>query len=241
MRGKNIFWGLFFVLAAVLVVAGAFGSFLHVGVWTLIATVLLVAMIIKSIPQRAFAGILIPMAVLYMLYEKPLGLPHISIWVLLLAAILCSIGLGMIIRKRPPRRQDVGNFSASSGNTGHVDTISDANEDDNNPYGKVSFGSVTRYLHSTALRGGQFYASFGAIEVYCDQAQLAPEGAELFLDVSFGSIKLYVPRHWRVVDHMQKSVGGIDNDMRHVSLSGDSPTLVLTGNVSFGGVEIQYV
>ena len=105
----------------------------------------------------------------------------------------------------------------------------------------MRFGGSTKYLHATALKTGQFYASFGGLEVYFDQAQLDPAGAEIYVDCSFGSIELYVPRSWKVKSSVRASFGAVDIHERHSSAAADAPVLLLTGNVSFGAVEIKYV
>ncbi|HCA28557.1 MAG TPA: hypothetical protein DEP23_02725 [Ruminococcaceae bacterium] len=79
------------------------------------------------------------------------------------------------------------------------------------------------------------------MEVYFDQAQLSPEGAEVFVDVSFGAIELYIPRHWNVENNVHASLVGVEEARRFNNASENSPKLTLTGNVSLGGLEINYI
>lgn len=237
---RNLFWGLFFVLAGVLVIAAQFGSFGQIGLWSILATVVLVAIMVKSIVDMEFIGILLPVAFLYSIYQGVLGLPKISIWVLLLAAVLAGCGLSMLFRKRP-KAYYAPYVQAGGPPTGEQAELEvGQNTDDNHPYAKVRFGAISKYLHSNCLENGQFYASFGALEVYFDQAVLSPAGADIFVDSSFGAIKLYIPRGWQVKDNVATTFGAVENKTQNISeVSG--PELRLTGNVSFGAIEIQYI
>ena len=112
--------------------------------------------------------------------------------------------------------------------------------DDNHPVCRVRFGSNSRYLHSDALSSGLFDLSFGQLEVFFDQAQLAPEGAKIIVNAAFGEVRLYVPANWSV-DTSGLSVsftGGFD--FPRVS-NGEGPTLTIEGSVSFGSLAIERV
>ena len=234
MKNKNWFWGIIFILSAVFVIASQTGSFGHMGILTMAATVLLAAMIISSIVNRNFFGIFLPLAFLYWIYAGPLNLTDISIWKLIIAAVLISMGFSILFRSHPKAWVcEHGKYDRHSTTTENID--------DNNPYANVSFGSSIKYLHSDCLKSGQFSSSFGSLEVYFDQVQLDPAGAEIFLDCSFGSIKLYIPKEWRVLENVKTSLGSIENKIRLSNLPENAPKLTLTGNVSFGSIEIQYI
>lgn len=236
-QSRNWFWGVFLLLAAVLIIASQMGSFVVVGFWSVLATIALVALMIKSLVRMNWTGILVPAALIYMIYQKPLDLMYISPWLLLLAAVLASAGLSMLFRPRPkvPPSYRVEEYSdANPPQTQILD-----NGDDNHPYAKVSFGANSRYLHSTSLESGQFYVSFGSMEVYLDGAQLAPQGATLFLDVSLGALTMYVPRYWQVAEKMSATMGNVN--IGSTSPQTGVPQLLLTGNVMMGSVDVQYV
>ncbi|HEX3038382.1 MAG TPA: hypothetical protein VHO94_05240 [Oscillospiraceae bacterium] len=237
MKSRNWFWGLFFILAAVFVIASQIGSFGQIGMLSILATVLLAALLIHSVMNRNFFGIFLPVALLYMIYQKPLGLVAVNLWILLIAVLLVSIGFSCIFRTYPdPKKWKCCSYEG----TERFNQTSE-NIDDNNPYTKVAFGSASKYLHADCLKGGQFIVSFGALEVFYDQAQLSPEGAKTYLDCSFGEMKLYIPRGWRVIDNVRASLGSVENDVRLSQPAADAPQLTLTGNVSFGSIEIHYI
>lgn len=224
-------WGMFFILAAGFVVASQVTEFGEISIWSILGAVLLLVVIIHSVIHRVFIGVFVPLVLLYSIFREPLGFVNISIWVLLAAAILASIGCHIIFRRRPPHWWKTnGGYQMTS-----------ESSDDNNPNAKVSFGATTKYLHSSALKTGEFYASFGSLEVYLDQAQLSPEGAEIFADCRFGSIELYVPRTWRVKGDVRASMGAAEISENNANADPASPLLLITGNVSFGAIEVNYV
>jgi predicted membrane protein len=233
MKKNNWFWGVFFVLAAVFVIASQVTSFTQLGFWSIAFTVLLAAVFIQSLVNLNFFGVFMSLALAYWVYMEPLHLYIISPWLLILAAILVSIGFHMMFR-RQAKSKYIRNH-----HDGDYRTIEDI--DDNNPLVKVSFGSSSKYLHAAALKSGQFYCSCGALEVFFDQVQLDPAGAEIFVDCSLGEIKLFFPKNWNVVENMGKSLGSINLGSRPATPSAGAPQLILTGNVSLGSVEINYV
>ena len=235
MKKRSVFWGIFFILATILLIASQLVSFTTINFWGLLATVVLAAIIIQSCIYRMWGGLFVPLSLIYLIFQTPLGWPYIAPWILIIAAILLSIGFHFLFRSRP-KKYIPHHHGFSDGR--HSDVSQ--NEDDNNPVISVKFGSVVRYLRSDCLRAGRFSSHFGSMEVYFDNARLAPEGAELFLECSFGAIKLYIPRSWPVEDRTQNSVGSVD--FKNLSATDSSlPRLTLTGNVSMAGVEIIYI
>jgi len=100
MRNRNgIFWGLFLLLSAAILI----GSQLHLisyklGFWTVVVTIFLVAVLIKSLVYLSIPGSVFSLAFIAILYAKPLGITAITPWTVLGAALLISIGLSLIFR-----------------------------------------------------------------------------------------------------------------------------------------------
>lgn len=232
MKNRNWFWGLIFILAAIFLIAGQTGAFAQIGAVSILATILLGALCIDSVIRRNSFGIFIPIAFLYNIYQKPLALMSLPLWQTLSAALLLSIGFSMIFGKHSYKK-----YSYHSNRLNHtVQTI-----DENNPSAHVKFYSSSKYLHSDCLQSGNFSVSFADLEVFFDQTTLSPNGAEIYVDCSFGDINLYVPRSWRVVDSVSVSFGGVENEVSHSQPNPDLPLLTVVGSVSFGDVSIHYI
>lgn len=237
MKHNNWFWGVFFVLAAVLVIVSQVTtSFVQIGFWSILAAVLLAAVFIQSLVHLNYFGVFLSLALAYWIFQAPLNLYIISPWVLLLSAVLLSIGFHIIFSRSAKYRYVKRH--CSGGDDGYT-TIEDV--DDNNPYIKVSFGASSKYLHADALKSGQFYCHLGELKVYFDQVQLHPDGAEIYVDCSLGAVNLYFPKTWRVVNKLHGSLGGVNEDSHRSIPDPDAPQIVVTGNVSLGAVEINYV
>lgn len=227
------FWGIFFVAAAVLVVLSQVTAVTELGFWPIVAGVVLAAIFIQSLIHFNYFGIFLSLALGYIILQHPLHFYLLSPWLLLLAAVLLSIGFYTMFHHRPR------NTSTKHHDGDTYRTIEDV--DDNNPSFKVSFGACSKYLHSDNLKSGQFYCNFGSLEVYFDQVRLDPTGADIFLDCSLGAMVLYIPRAWRVIDRLHTSMSAVKDDAPRGTPSEDAPVLTLTGNVSMGSVEIHYV
>ncbi len=248
-KTKNIFWGLFLVCAAAAIVLYQFGFFLNIGLWTVIITVLLIPVIIESLVHLNFFGVLLPLGIMWMMYAEPVFkvTNNIPWYVMLLVAILGSVGLHMIIK---PKR-----WAFCNGNNEfkkelkkewdkekkqeHIGEEMYENLEDNTFECRVSFSDSTQYIHSQALQRADLSVSFGGLKVYFDGAQLHPDGAVVNVSASFAGAELYIPKTWNVKDNISVTLGGVSEKTRRVG--GDGPTLTLTGSVSFAGVEIIYI
>ena len=234
MKSRNWFWGVFFILAAIFVVASQTGSFGEISFISLLATVLLAALLIKSLVNLEFFGIFLSLALLYLIYQEPLGLQHISFWLLMLTAVLLGLGFSSLFpchHHRPFCCREKGKQA----------NVTAENIDDNNPYAKVSWGASSKYLHGDCFKSGHFIVSLGSLELYFDQVTLSPEGAEVFLDCNLGEMKLFLPKQWRVVENLHTSMGELKNDVRLSQPEDNAPQLTLSGTIHMGGVEIHYI
>ena len=255
-RWKSWFWGLFFLVAAGLVIANQLGVVTGINIWTLVLTVFLVAIILESVMHLEYFGIFMPLAVLGILYDDQLGITAITPWAILAAAFLAMIGCYILFKRKPKWAQyrhehrenkEYTHFAQSEhtttpdGKTYTADSFRESAEDltGDELYCKVSFGESSKYLYSENLRKGEFSCSFGSLKVFFDRVQLAPEGAAVDVSCSFGSIELYIPRSWMVRDNISASLGGVSYQGSNQPEPG--PELLLTGSVSLGGIEIIYV
>jgi predicted membrane protein len=253
-RASKWAWGFFWLLIPALILANYFGGFVELGVWSIAVGALALLIMFHCIASLSFASLPLPIATLYYIFQVPLELPMISFWTLVLVTIPVIIALHLLL----PRRFGSGKFvvmglDGFDGNKdrkrgrrnggvggGSVTQITEG-DDDNNPRISVSFGGASRYLHSDCLETAELNCSFGGLEVYFDHVQLSPNGAEVYVNCSFGAVEMYVPSDWRVIDEMSASLGGVDVNKHLLSAAPDAPTLTVTGNVSFGGVEVKRI
>lgn len=238
MKHRNWFWGIFFLAAGFFVVASQVGGFVHLGFWSIVATILLLAAFIGSLMDVSFFGIFVSAALLYAIYQKPLNWPFVSVWLLLLTAVFISIGLSFIFHGRFHRRWAKRKYCGE--NWGGPCSTEEYVDDDHVSISQ-SFSEGSKYLHAECLRQANISSSFGKLNVYFDGVKLSPDGAEIYVDVSFGTLEVYLPKDWRVIDQVHTSAGAVNNNMRSNVMAGDAPVLTFKGRVSFGSLEIRYV
>ncbi len=239
MKSKNIFWGLFLVMSAALIIASQVTSFGTISAVSILATVFLAAIIISSVVRMEFFGIFVPMAFLYMIYDAPLELPFIRPVILVASAVLVSIGCSLLFKRRHKKTICTGSCGNKAGNYNYAKTNESIN--DNNPYVKVSMSSTSKYLHADCLQGGQFSSSLGDLEVYFDQVKLSPAGAQVYVDCNLGSLRLYIPRHWNVVEKIGVTLGAVQNNTQQAQPVLTEPPLIISGNVKLGSIDINYI
>lgn len=233
MKKEKWFWGIFFIVAAVILVISKLGILsTGISVWTLFLAVIFAAMLIKSVLHKSVTGVLFALAFLCIIFAKPLGITELTPWTVLAAALLGSIGISFIYR--PERRWHSCHSSHFDDSFSDIETI-----EGGQMALETSFGSSIKYINSEEFKGVNVRCSFGAMKVYFDHAVVPTGKAVVQMDISFAGVELYVPRNWKVVNQVNASFGGIEEKGRYEA-NGDV-TLVLNGEVSFSGVTIIYV
>lgn len=237
MKHNNWFWGVFFLAAGFFIVANQIGGFVHLGFWSIAATVLLAAAFIGSLVELNFFGVFVSAALLYSIYQGPLVWPFVSIWTLLLTAVFISIGLSIIFHGRVHRRWRTRSYCSKNWDSRNS-TKEDVDGDDVSI--SESFTEASKYLRSECLRQAHIAASFGSLSAYFDGVKLSSNGADVYVDVSFAKMELYIPKEWHVIDQVHTSAGAVNNQRVNGSAT-DAPTLTIKGRVSFGSLEIRYI
>ncbi|NLK99477.1 MAG: cell wall-active antibiotics response protein [Clostridiales bacterium] len=178
-------------------------------------------------------GILFPLAIILILFDKQLNITEFTPWPVLLTAFLLSLGLSMIFGKH-------GSFVFSiNGKNSFGSSV--VNEQD----GKVvncstSFGECIKYVNTEDFERANIDCSFGDVKVYFDNAKIPSGRADIYVNVSFGDVDLYIPRSWNVVNEVHAFFGdmGIAD---HNNINPDAPNVVIHGKISFGDASIIYV
>jgi len=245
MKGRKIFWGVFFICAAILIIGVPMGFIGDaISPFKLIVTVLLSAVIIESLIHLNFFGVTMPIAFILWMFADELGITQIVPWGVFASAAFLAVGLSMIFKKHKhfgwhgKGRMNCGKNYAH--NYEPINTENNADNISDNQFNySVSFGATTKYINSDCLKNASLRCSFGSMSVYFDGAKLSEEGASVFLDCSFSGIELYIPKEWRVVNNVENVMAGVDEKGMH--RPGDGPVLQLNGKINFSGVEIYYI
>lgn len=235
MRKEKIFWGVFFIAAAIFLIVSNFGLLPNIGIFKLIVTVFLASILIKSIVKVNFGGILFPLAFICMLYDHELGITAITPWPVLGAAILGTIGLSMLFRGR---RKNWYYYEGEKKSREEFEKIINE-EDGNRVFFRNRFGASTKYINSDNFEFAQLESSFGGMKVYFDNAVIQKGNATVQMDVNFSGVEMYIPSTWTVINQLHSTFGGVEEKGKNNSTG--MPTLTLLGDVEFSGVTIIYV
>lgn len=237
MKIKNVFWGIFFLAAAILVIVNQLGYLTGINLFSLICTIFLICIIIKSAMYLNFGGILFPFAILGIIYAEPLGIQELVPWPILAAALFATIGLSFLFHRAWNQRwQEYKNKYHNE--EGFEQIINDA--DSETVKCKVSFGSSIKYVNTEDFKKGYFFCSFGAMKIYFDNAKIKGEEAEIYVENSFGGMELYLPKEWNVINGINCSLAGVEEKNSKPYKEG-APVVKLKGKASFSGIEIIYI
>lgn len=236
MKNKNIFWGLLLLFGAAFVIIGKLGYFEDVNTIGIVVSVLLVCYMIRSIIKVSFSGILFPAAFLCIIYDEVLGLEAITPWPVLFAALLGSIGLSMIFKKKPKVKKELEGAWES-----HQWKKNEPGEELSGEYVYSShrFGESTKYIRSTDLVKAHLKNCFGESTFYFDEVKIKEDTAEIYVENSFGEINLYLPKEWYVINEIRPSFGEAKEHGN--CATGGTPVVKVRGTVSFGELKIVYI
>lgn len=234
MKNRKVFWGIFFIVMAVIVIISRLNILPNVSVFTFLATVLFGWITIDGIRRRNFYEILFPIAFLCILYDKPLGIEALTPWTVLAAALFFSIGLTLLLGDKKHRKHAIEFEWNSNG-------IGKSNEQCGGEYIRCenNFGAAIRYIHSDCFCKAHLENNFGTMTVYFDNAIIQGNIADVKVDNEFGEMILYLPKEWRIQNDLEHCFGSVNEHGNPIETS--NATLHLYGDTSFGNVEIYYV
>ena len=162
-----------------------------------------------------------------------LGITALTPWTVLGAALLGSIGLSLIFKKK----------------SGHSPSISfEFDSDSDNEDGKYigenikidnNFGTAIKYVNSDNFCMADVDNSFGSLTVYFDNAIIQSGSAKIKVDNSFGETNLYIPKEWKTENNLGQAFGSVK--IHGVCEGSSNNTLKLKGETSFGEINIYYI
>lgn len=234
MKKSKIFWGIFFILAAVIVVISRLGMIPDVGVFSILATAFLIWVFVEGIRNLNFFASLFSLAFICIIHDKLLGIEALTPWTVLVAALLLSIGLSMLFQGKRKKSHSIETDWSSRSNISSSEQCSDEHV-----YCKNIFGVAIRYINSDNFCNAYLENSFGSTSVYFDNAVIQGALADVEIKNSFGETVLYIPKEWKVQKDLKQSFGSVEES--GVCVGSSSVTIYVHGETSFGSIEIHYV
>ena len=224
--GKLVF-GVIVAILGVLFTLDNFGL-VEVGslwkLWPLALVAIGGAHLFQSWRTRPFGGLLLVGLGVFLILRN-FHLIHFSL-AKLIPLVLVLVGLRIA-------------FGAMGGRSTAWDRSGEAGAGDAWLRGFVAFGGLERKITSPQFQGGDVGAFCGGWEIDLSKAKLATKEARLDVFAWWGGGEIRVPEDWNVSVRVLPILGGTSDKTRHPMPGTESGTLVVTGTVVMGGVEIK--
>ena len=213
-------------------------AFANVSAIGLVIAALMVIIIFQSIIDGLYGGIFIPLAVICIIFDEPLGITAITPWIVLIAAVLLSIAFHVLF---PHHKKD--HRHAFGENDHRSDKFSENfNEsDDGSVVFGTQFGSSTRYIRSQNLTSADLSSSFGEMSVFFDKSQVPGKRVDIDCRVSFGAMNVYIPDTWKVENRVSVTMGHCDIQGTNPPFDENTVVCSINGSVSFGELKLVRV
>ena len=233
MKGTNkvfhpIFWGVVLVLTAVVMILDGIGLGFGYGItpWRILIGVLLGTWLLYEMIRLKFTNIFFPLAFLFITFKGPLAIALgregeniISNWVVLLAALLLTIGFKVIFRRKRVVTVNGKEYTIPS----------------NQRFGKI--GHQTLYFDATDLSNAVVTENLGYVEVFINNRDAYPGDGMIRVAENLGKISLHIPGDWNVVTQSSENLGFVNIPNRE--FVGDK-TLTLMIMENLGHIDVIF-
>lgn len=241
-------WGLVLVVAGVALLLDHMGvpAFAHISRFWPLLLVLLGVMSITSHGGRGFGLVLICAGILLQLNSLDLiQLTSRDFWPLVIIAVGVLLIWGSLETRRYGRKK-LKIKRSWLGDVAREEFEKQAGDSQNDPdtlNAIAVFGGCERKYSGQSFRGGKAVSVFGAVELDFRDADIDEE-AILEVDCIFGAIEMRIPETWHVHSRSLPVFGGFEDKTRERTVPDPSgstkrKTLVITGSIVFGAVEIK--
>ena len=232
MKTWKVFWGIGFILAAVLIILDVMGVLAplsgmlgEVSLISLVVGLFLLAFVISRLCKGRIASTFFPLALIFLLFEKNIAklcnLPSEDImnnWLVLLIALLFTIGFSIL-------------FSSSKKKASKTIFVKQKRAES-------SLGNASVYVDSATMTPGIIENNLGLCNVYFENPHCYTGGGAITVENNLGSLVLNVPASWNVHNCVENHLGMSSVPIKKKA---DGPTLTIYGENNLGSLSILYV
>jgi len=236
-KSSNILWGMFFLLAGVAIIMGQFMD-LQVNLFHIILSIFLLLCALGNITNRNWILVIMPIAFVVWINRGVLGISeYVSFWPLMWAGGFTTVGLYIIFRQGIHYKNRYTRTFEHYTHNEKGDMLDDIVEL------SATLSGNSQYLYSTNLQRVKASCTLGSLQIYFDQAIPSENGAVVDINCELGSVELFVPKEWNVINSMSVTLGAAEEVRKHSKYSSEEKkyTITIKGNVILGSVEIIYI
>lgn len=233
MKTGKIFWGVGFILLAVIFILDALGVMTplastigDISLLSVLIALFLLSYTVVRLTKGKIAEIFVPLAFIFMLFEKNVaticGLEDSNIinnWLLFGCGILLWIGFTILFSGAKKRSIEIkthgGNKSSSN------------------------ISSSVKYIDASSFKEEWVENNLGGLSVYFENADKYEGGATLYVENSLGATVINVPSGWRYDETIENSLGCINFTNGKGGPNG--PLLIIKGENNLGSISIKLV
>lgn len=262
-KGKNIFWGVLFIAAAILWLISELGYLPGIGFGHIAFSILWGALVIKGLINLESFSVFMGLAFLAIVWDKELGIESITPWPVIGAALLLTIGCSLIFKGVGRRKWEINysyNFKDNEkkckgshkdfqkmdennktweGNTKYgTDQPHQSHADGEHVYHMNRFSGAQKYIDSQNLKSVEIINKAGGMEVYLDNAKAAGDKVYMRIECYASGLEIYIPRSWKIENTVNCFMGAVEEPSGITDDAVNDVTLVLSGTVKAAGVEI---
>ncbi|EHJ53331.1 hypothetical protein [Streptococcus macacae] len=228
---KGYIWYLLLAALACYFIVTAFFPALHLVFNTML--ILAIAFILMGLGSRSAILAFIGLGFLS-IYLKDTFHFHYSIGPLFAGLVLIGVIINGILKPRYSYHYKKYFNPYFEGNKRTYDS-----DDEANIYLKTLFSENMSYITSQQISHLFITTKFGGQYVDLSQAQFMTDSPEIHLDVSFADTTIRIPSHWKIINKASSPFATISFS-GYPSTEDQQITVLLTGTVAMGTVNIQY-
>lgn len=195
-KGRNgLFFGIILVCTAVVLILDGLGISIggaDLSFWRIAGGILCLAWLIAEIVDLKFSRIFFPLSFIFLLFEGQIavwcGAPDtdlISNWIVILAALLLTIGVGTLGGNLKKHKTGDGitkkNFTRAS----------------------------TVYIDASDLGSYNIENDCGLTHVYIENADRYKGEGVINVENNCGSVVVHIPKEWKVFSNIENSLGSV--------------------------------
>lgn len=194
------------------------------GWWALLLSLMFLCGMIKDGPD---VGNIVGVLLFGFLFAKNYipAFDDVNVWVLVLGALIISIGVGIIKKNFFRKNRNVAVFTSNT-NEGSTENFSTAND-------TCAFSSARRSYAGETFSGGDFRCSFGSFTIDLRGASVT-EGSILRANCAFGDMNIIVPADIDVKLTKSSFFGSVSGDF----VNSDPARLYIDAECGFGSIKI---